>query len=75
MKYKNCTNFEGIKILVFKGQYVERIVMDPHFSDDEESPIARFKPTVEGINLATKLVESFDDESAEPYKWSRIKNY
>jgi len=53
--YKDCTNFEGDKIMVFKGKYKPRAELDPHFSYDEDSPIARFKPTKEGLKLAIQL--------------------
>jgi len=51
-----CTNFEGVKILVFEGDFVLRSVIDPHFSEDY-SPIARFKPTERGMELARKFAE------------------
>ena len=57
VKYRGCTNFEGNKILVFKG-YVKpqpKESLDPHFSNTEDSPIARFKPTEEGWNLANEF--------------------
>lgn len=62
IKYLDCTNYEGKKILVFKGitindLYKQRLI-DPHFSDNKEyySPVARFEPTEEGWNLAKKLI-------------------
>lgn len=58
VKYNNCTNFEGIKIMVYKGQYVPVKVLDPHFNNTENSPIARFKPDMKGWTLAMKLAES-----------------
>lgn len=45
VEYHDCTNFEGVKIIVFRGNYYKRIVLDPHFEDSDTSPIARFKPT------------------------------
>jgi len=59
VKYYGCTNFEGVKLLVYRGPYIERKLLDPHFSDDEASPIARFKPTDEGLQMALKLAHSF----------------
>jgi len=52
--YEGCTNYEGKKILVFKGvtyqQLIEQNSIDPHFSENEKfiSPIARFEPTERG---------------------------
>lgn len=61
MEYPTCTNFNGIKILVYKDvtveQLYERLRIDPHFSDDVDafSPIARFEPTNVGIALAAAM--------------------
>jgi len=55
VRYLDCTNFEGIKIMVFRGQYVSRERLDPHFSKDRSSPIARFRPDDEGVGLAEAL--------------------
>jgi hypothetical protein len=57
VKYDDCTNFEGVKIMVFKGQYENRIWLDPHFSENEKAPIARFKPTSKGWDMAIKLAK------------------
>jgi hypothetical protein len=58
IRYLDCTNFEGVKIIVYRGQYEHIAVLDPHFKDESDSPIARFKPTQEGISLAHKLAAS-----------------
>jgi len=58
IKYHDCKNFEGKKILVFKNLYIERLEMqkliDPHFSENKNfhSPIARFEPNDEGLENA-----------------------
>jgi len=52
VRYLDCTNFEGVKVMVFPGQYRPRNTMDPHFSKDELSPIARFRPDKKGIEMA-----------------------
>lgn len=59
VRYPDCTNFEGIKILVYEGQ-LDKIpdILDPHFSEEEKSPIARFKPTQLGMMLARKIAGS-----------------
>ena len=49
--YLDCTNFEGRKILVYEGDFVELAKRDPHFAIGY-SPIARFKPTEKGIEMA-----------------------
>ena len=56
--YHDCTNYEGVKIMVYKGEYVERSELDPHFSETGIAPVARFAPTNEGMMLATKLAGS-----------------
>jgi len=63
IKYLDCTNYEGRKILVFNcslNEIIELKCIDPHFSDKDDvlSPIARFEPTDRGWNLAVKLAES-----------------
>ena len=53
IKYLDCTNYEGVKILVFKTT-IEKLkaqkYIDPHFCENKKfiSPIARFVPTTEG---------------------------
>ncbi|TXG80990.1 MAG: hypothetical protein E6R13_07190 [Spirochaetes bacterium] len=61
IKYPDCTNYEGSKILVFKDYSIlklrKRKSIDPHFSQSKKfkSPIARFEPTEEGWEMALKL--------------------
>ena len=63
IQYPDCTNYEGRKILVYKGVDKARLVLqgsiDPHFSENKtkHSPIARFVPTIEGWEMAIKLVK------------------
>jgi hypothetical protein len=66
IKYPNCKNYEGNKILVYKGVGKNQIVnlkeIDPHFSDDGSlSPVARFEPTQRGWILAMILLEVLKD--------------
>lgn len=67
IKYPNCTTFEGIKILVYKDITIHKLrrqkIIDPHFSNNKQfySPIARFVPTEEGIELARKFCQTFRD--------------
>lgn len=59
VKYPNCKNYEGQKILVFRtlGQLTNLEILDPHFSSEkpELSPIARFVPTEEGWEMAVEF--------------------
>lgn len=54
IKYHDCTNYEGVKILVYKGCTIEQLeeqqYIDPHFCENPKyhSPIARFEPTEHG---------------------------
>lgn len=56
VRYLDCTNFEGIKIMVFRGQFnAFRRHLDPHFSEIPNSPIARFRPDENGWHLAKQF--------------------
>jgi hypothetical protein len=60
VQYPDCTNYEGLKCLVFGGMSVPEVLaldeIDPHFSDS--GPVtARFKPTEAGWCQAVGLVE------------------
>jgi len=61
VQYPNCTNFEGKKILVFKGMTIRELAtldeLDPHFYEDSKL-IARFVPTCEGMSMARSLAYS-----------------
>lgn len=65
VKYPNCTNYEGEKILVFEGltakQLKEMNFLDPHFLKTNVNLIARFRPSYNGwhnaINFVTKMHE------------------
>lgn len=53
VKYPDCTNFEGNKILVYIGYRTSFELLsnsegklDPHFSNESTSPIARFSPRI-----------------------------
>jgi len=60
--YPNCTNYEGRKLLLYKGitwkDLEEQKTIDPHFSDNKKfySPMARFEPTIDGWHNAMLLV-------------------
>lgn len=58
VKYLGCTNYEGKKVIVYKGTYdKDLLVRDPHFAESDNSPLARFKPTEEGWNLAKSFAK------------------
>lgn len=62
--YPDCTNYEGRKVLLFKGVKLEEInqqkLIDPHFSQNTQyhSPVARFEPTTMGWKMAQVLAHS-----------------
>jgi hypothetical protein len=64
IRYPNCTNYEGRKVLVYKDadlvsllKQAETTGVDPHFSarDDLITPFARLEPTEEGWQAAERL--------------------
>lgn len=56
--FHKCTNYEGMKVLVYKGEPPKQI--DPHFCDNHASPIARFVPTDDGWKMACKFAETME---------------
>lgn len=58
VRYFDCTNFEGEKVMVYRGKYQRSTRLDPHFADNNSAPIARFKPNVDGWQMATNLAKS-----------------
>jgi hypothetical protein len=62
VKYRDAINFDGVKIMVYKGQSkdVDPTYLDPHFADDDKSPFARFKPTEQGWEMAIELAKQLD---------------
>lgn len=66
INYPNATNYEGNKIVVYKGvvdleDLLEQTngILDPHFTDKSFSPIARFEPTPFGRQLAKMMVDGY----------------
>jgi hypothetical protein len=61
VSYPDCTNYEGKKILVFKGDPTGKIeggleFLEPHFCEKtNQDLVARFVPTDEGWRLACFL--------------------
>lgn len=56
LRYLDATNFEGVKILVYRGKFAILETRDPHFCESDETLVARFRPTPEGWELAKELV-------------------
>jgi hypothetical protein len=62
IRYKNCKNYDGEKILVIRGMTMEAFISytkynyDPHFLWNNNELIARFRPTEEGWLLAIKML-------------------
>lgn len=61
INYPDCKNYEGNKILLFSNLSIEELKrqdkIDPHFSEIQLSPIARFEPTLLGWKLGEKLID------------------
>ncbi len=62
INYPNATNFEGNKIMLYKGVKLLDLInsrsIDPHFYENQNSPIARFVPTDAGWEMAIKVINS-----------------
>lgn len=64
IKYPDCKNYEGNKILVFEGVPTKTILnqksIDPHFcnSKTHPSPVARFEPTEKGWGYAVNFCQT-----------------
>jgi hypothetical protein len=61
VRYWDCTNLEGRKILVAKGEYAHPAMLDPHFSESWPELIARFRPDDDGWEAACRLAASLSD--------------
>jgi len=59
VKYHDCTNFEGVKVMVYRGRYTPRRSLDPHFYKGSDAPVARFRPDADGWRTACALARSF----------------
>lgn len=62
LKYHDCTNYEGRKIMVYKcslDDLLKQKLIDPHFSNNKNyfSPVARFEPTEQGWENALNLTK------------------
>jgi hypothetical protein len=52
--YHECGSYDGRKIAVYECELPDN--PDPHFVEDQPSPIARFEPTDRGWDLAIQFV-------------------
>jgi len=63
IKYLDCVNYEGEKILLYKKTNIKDLLdqkhIDPHFSENKnfKSPFARFVPNDEGMKYAISLAK------------------
>lgn len=62
VQYPDCTNFEGKKVMVYRGTTVNDILstdeLDPHFTESTLAPVARFEPTDEGWRFACQFART-----------------
>lgn len=59
--YYGCTTYNGDKLCVYKihpDELKKMLKLDPHFIENELSPIARFPASHEGEIYAAKLLEA-----------------
>jgi len=64
VRYLDARNFEGVKVLVYRGEYpgdevIQASPLDPHFSESG-GPLARFRPTKAGALYAAHLARQLD---------------
>lgn len=63
LRYEGCTNYEGQKIVVLKGNWLNhfdlRKPFDPHFIAGG-SLIARFVPSYKGLDMASDFVNNLN---------------
>ncbi len=66
-KYPESHNYEGVKLMVFKGININELLntgkIDPHFFPNKYSPVARFRPTDEGLEQAIEFCISSEQQS------------
>lgn len=71
LKYPDCTNYEGRKILVYRSLTEKRFrrlkSVDPHFCESSRhpSPMARFTPTSDGWRDAVRLCRLLEKARVE----------
>ena len=61
VEYPGVLNYEGIKILMYEKNFDLKLIkdrIDPHFYKEGDSPIARFVPNDDGIEMAKTLAKT-----------------
>lgn len=72
VRYLDATNFEGVKVMVYRGRWTTRNpppLLDPHFADSPDSPIARFRPDEVGHAMAEALARALKAEPPPYEAW------
>jgi hypothetical protein len=64
VRYHDCTNFEGVKVMVYRGKYAPQRSLDPHFCYGPDSPVARFRPDEAGWEAACAYASSLGNANA-----------
>jgi hypothetical protein len=71
VRYPDCTNYEGHKVLVYADTDASalrsRTTLDPHFAR-HGGPVARFEPTERGWNLAVEVARMSNAGIERPMK-------
>jgi hypothetical protein len=60
VKYNGCATYNGEKIAIYKAHpnfILKADVLDPHFLENNLSPIARFPASVEGEHYAMQFLK------------------
>lgn len=64
IRYVGCTNYEGNKIILWKGITKEEVLsmkeIDPHFTPNSKI-VARFEPTLGGWSMALTLIKIWEE--------------
>lgn len=67
IRYPACTTYEGVKIIVYKAPLAvlkAQKHLDPHFQESGLAPLARFEPTLEGLQAAIILCNALLTKTA-----------
>jgi hypothetical protein len=60
VEYPECSNYDGLKLLVFEGLKEIPKELDPHFLDNNKFLIARFRPEEKQVTQALELIKSLN---------------
>jgi hypothetical protein len=63
VRYLDCENYEGIKLLVTRKNPKEFVSLDPHFTNKHDlnaGLIARFEPTTDGAKMAILAMKAWE---------------